>query len=53
MNKITSPIKSMNYGKAGLVQTTKKEIVPVETSKIDYVEKTEHKVTPVKKYHYV
>ena len=38
-SKITTPIKSYeNYGKAGLINTTKKEIVPIETSKTDFIE---------------
>lgn len=44
---------SEHYGKAGLVSTTKKEIVPVTKSRIEYTETFESKVTPVKKSTYI
>ena len=52
--KQSTPIKNPElYGKAGLITTTKKEIVPIETTKTDFVQKSEYHSTPIKKYTYV
>lgn len=44
---------SEHYGKAGLIEHTKKEIIPVSKTRTEYIETSESKVTPVKKSTYV